>query len=189
MKKVFTFLFLLVLLPYAYAAPELWNVDEGTAFNDGTTLSGSFRYDSDTDTYSDVNLSTEPGWMVSCSDVGNPDDFVCDAFDFATNVDGYLFDNGVTASGTNANGSAIAEPNLFGFSSADAADGLIDRALFLNFLGVELVGGTVQMTFTEWFCVQGDCAFFIESQVFRFGNSGSVSVPEPGTFALLGVGL
>ena len=189
MKKVFTFLFLLVLLPNAYAAPELWNVDEGAILLDGSTFSGSFRYDSDTDTYSDVNLQTQPGFMISCSDVGTPDDFACDAFEFAAFVDGSFANVGVNFSGINESGSAVAQPNLTAWLAADAADdGLLERVLFIDFFGVDLVGGTVAMNATDWFCVSGDCAFSIESTVFR-GGAGSVTAPEPGTFALLGVGL
>jgi hypothetical protein len=37
----------------AYAAPVVWNINNGV-FSDGGTFAGSFTYDADTDTYSEI---------------------------------------------------------------------------------------------------------------------------------------
>ena len=43
----------------AMAVPIKWSV--GATFNDGTTASGSFVYDADTNTYSDIDITTTSG--------------------------------------------------------------------------------------------------------------------------------
>ena len=61
LPKVFKCLLLgAVLCSQAYAIPVEWSVD-GLVRADGGTVSGSFIYDADTDTYSAINITTTQG--------------------------------------------------------------------------------------------------------------------------------
>ena len=92
MMKVFAFAFFFLLLPSAYAVPVLWNVDADTTFFDGTHVTGSFLWDSDADTVTEVSLSTEAGFMVLCGDIP-PDTGACESgFPPETLVDPYFYD-------------------------------------------------------------------------------------------------
>jgi hypothetical protein len=61
LSKVFKGLLLgAVLCSQAYAIPVEWSVD-GLVRDDGGTVSGSFVYDADTNTYSAINITTTQG--------------------------------------------------------------------------------------------------------------------------------
>lgn len=57
----------LAISTYANAAPIQWTL-QGTTFDDGGTASGSFVYDADSDTYSNVQLKTTAGSVGAASE-------------------------------------------------------------------------------------------------------------------------
>ncbi|MDP6436812.1 MAG: hypothetical protein QF803_01515 [Gammaproteobacteria bacterium] len=52
--------FLLLTVGSAHAIPRAW-ILEDVVFDDGTTATGSFVYDADTDTLSDISIVTQNG--------------------------------------------------------------------------------------------------------------------------------
>ena len=55
----------------AYAVPNTWYLD-GVQFNTNTTAVGSFVYDADTNTYSDINIFVTKGGNTNPYHVLNP---------------------------------------------------------------------------------------------------------------------
>ena len=65
MKKLLgVFLLGLLVSSQAVAAPVTWTVS-GATFNDGGALNGSFDYDSSTNIYSNISLTTTSGSVLS----------------------------------------------------------------------------------------------------------------------------
>jgi len=64
MRKVYGLLFMLAGFFSIQATPVVWYLN-GVTFNDGGSATGSFIYDSDTNTYSSIKVFTTPGTAVT----------------------------------------------------------------------------------------------------------------------------
>ncbi len=71
MKKLLSFAFLLGVVSFgANAAPLHWQLN-GVVFSDGGRVFGGFDYDAGTGTYSNINLTTTPGSIVTSGNYYN----------------------------------------------------------------------------------------------------------------------
>ncbi len=150
-----------VLMPNAaMAVPIKWSV--GATFDDGTTASGSFVYDADTNVYSDINITTTTG---------------------------------------NVYGALVASLSLGPFGFAAVAAGpppVIGDALFFLVFNSPLTnaGGTLEFRTSngayEGTCGNDGCTGVDIDRLVRDGQISTgppVALSEPGTFAVLGLGL
>ena len=71
MKKLLSFAFLFSVVSFgANAAALHWQLN-GVVFSDGGRVFGGFDYDAGTGTYSNINLTTTPGSIVSSGNYYN----------------------------------------------------------------------------------------------------------------------
>jgi hypothetical protein len=152
----------------ASASPLLWTL-QGVTFGDGGTASGSFVYDSTTNTYSSINISViatatypaatflflAPGFLP---------------FDTASNF--YTVDsNAAILSGAHLLAVNFVNP----LTSAGGTDAIL------------LPNGGIKSA-----CLTADCSSYLPQLAADFVNHGSVvasSTPEPATLLLISFGL
>lgn len=159
----------LVLLPLsAQATPILWTIN-GMTFDDGGTGSGSFIYDADTNTYSNINITTTVGSVLPGDTYLYPDLLyaLSQAPDYFMALD---------ATGA----------DLTGFSFLTTV--FSPSALTNAGITTSITGGT------EGTCGNPDCSILEVEASFRNVTGGRVTadivtVPEPETIALFGLGL
>ncbi len=150
----------LVMPDAAMAVPIKWSV--GATFDDGTTASGSFVYDADTNTYSDIDITTTSG-----------------------NVYGALLAN--------------LGPGPFGFAAVAAGPPPVigDAMFFLVFSGrLTNDGGNLEFRTSngayEGTCGNDGCSGVDIDRLVRAGQAFTeprVTLSEPGTLAVMGLGL
>ncbi len=133
------------LIPAAASAtPVIWTL-HGVTFTDGGTASGSFIYDSDTNTYSSVNITTTPGTVIL---TGATLLYVSPGF--APSNSGVLT------------------------AASNAADLTGTRAFALYFSSnLSNVGGSVSLSGEEASCANATCSS--PASPSRFTSAGSVS--------------
>ena len=179
LKRLLQTIIVLAVLPStSQAALILWSLDD-LDFLDGTTVNGSFVYDTADSSTSDVNVTTADGFGVVCDDVGTPGDGECEGFIFDIPFSGNSYDSAFTF-GTDF--------VLFN----DTTTQLI--LIFDGELGTLSVYDVLVMV--EFVC-DPDCVFDAEQDFFRgaredlavVGTISATSIPEPGTLGLLGAGL
>lgn len=144
----------------ANAAPIKWSLS-GVGFDDGATASGSFIYDAATNNYSAWSISTSPGDLPGVT--YNPSNSAAFADVFAPSS--VLIGNAL----------AVIE---FDFVSAltDAGGTVLLQLVNLSTFGISDLNGSFECLTN---CTPG-----------RLATAGWVSaVPEPGSLALLGLGL
>lgn len=160
------FAFWLVLAPApASAVPLLWTLNDVT-FNNGGTASGSFRFDADTASYSDVAVTTAGGGIDASFDLaaGGNAGFLS----LLNAADGPDFTGAPTLRLafldllTNLGGEVGLELNSF--SSAIASCGNAECSLLVGGVDFQLASGSVI-------------------------SEAVTQVPEPGTLAMLAFGL
>ena len=147
----------------AQAMSIQWTLKDAL-FDDGTSLTGSFFFDADTNTYSSINILTLAGTLT-----GRTYDTLTPIAQSATKLD-LLFD---AAAG--------------GFTGDD-------RLLLLFVSALTNAGGTVDLSTAvgtrtrEGTCANATCSGTLPT---RFLTAGSVmtALPEPGTLSLLAIGL
>ena len=163
----------------ASAGPILWTFS-GATLTDGGTITGSFDFDADTNTYSNVNVVTTPGSLLS----GSVYSFVCGQ-DVAS------------CTGVTPNSAEV----LLLASNATDQTGLPALALFFTGIGgvppagLTDAGGTIDISNTslsvgaaqEAPCSDAACA--APGSPARFTTAGDVvGTPEPSTWGLLAAG-
>jgi len=155
-------LFAMFSLP-AYAVPVVWSVD-GLARADGGTVSGSFTYDADTDTYSAINLTTTAG----------------------STLPGQTY-AGFDPASSDATGLILEQ-------TQGAADLTGQNSIFLQFPGAGLsnAGGAVTpLLATEVSCVNADCSTSANAVALSGDISGAAaplaptSIPTAPLYALI----
>jgi len=146
----------------ASATPVTWTLQNVT-FTDGATASGSFVYDADTDTISNVSITTSVGPLYAGNDYLLSDPGFGPSPTFFVVVTGTLAD--YTGTGALALGPATPMTN---------GGGTIP--LFLN------SGG-------EFTCVDAGCTNGSFVRGFASGSISAPSIPEPATVSLFLLGL
>jgi len=166
----------------AAAAPILWTLS-GVTFGDGSTASGSFLYDSDTQGLTSFDVITTPtshdcgpGFPPGCQ-VFTPNDLPGHHY---LDLTGFF-------PPYPANGFAVADPPSGGSYAGNPFIGFAFASSLSN------AGGSIALLTVsgEGFCLDAGCNL---ASYKRFVTAGSVvgtpaPVPEPATFALLGTGL
>jgi hypothetical protein len=144
-------LFALFSLP-AYAVPVVWSVD-GLARADGGTVSGSFTYDADTNTYSAINVTTTAG---------------------ASTLPGQTY-AGFDPASSDATGLILEQ-------TQGAADLTGQNSLFLAFPGPGLTnaGGTITPALAEEVsCTNADCSTSVNAQALTGDITGAAAPLVP----------
>ena len=181
---------LILLLPaFSQASPITWNLEEAVFQTGGpqhfANLTGSFRYDSTTNLYSDIELTTEAGSVFLCLD-GNADNF-CDESPTPSPIGEAQYEDS-SFEGGGALGLRL------GFFTDQAQSER--RTLLLSFGGSLSAAGPVPLRIgAEFLCSTGNCpSIDVDLTPFRSTplNGGAVlvaAVPEPGMLLLFGAGL
>ena len=181
---------LFLLLPVlSQASPITWNLEDAVFQTGGpqyfAKLSGSFRYDSTTNLYSDIALTTAVGRVFLCLD-GNADN-VCDGPPSPSPI-------GEAQYGDSSFEGGGALGLRLGFFTDQAQSER--RTLLLAFGDSLSTAGPVALRIgAEFLCSTGNCAIIdVDLTPFRSTplNGGAIlvaAVPEPGTFLLFGAGL
>ncbi len=150
----------------ALAVPLLWTLNDVT-FNGGGTASGSFRFDADTASYSDVSVTTAGGGSLDAS------------FDFAAEGDADFLNLLNEGDGPDFNGAPTLRLRFLDLlTDAGGEVGLQLNSFFTGAAG----------------CGNADCSIVLSSLQGQF-VSGSVireavaQVPEPGSLVMLMLGL
>jgi hypothetical protein len=164
---------LAISLGSAEAAPLTWNLNN-VLFNDGTTVTGSFVFDDDTDSFSALNITTSGGSSVPAQST-------------------WFYDTLCT--GCQQNNSGIS-----GFLAVDA--GPFTGAHFVSLFSssgplMTNAGGVVTLDFgVIGTCLAADCGTFTIALPNSFLTSGAfvsqpaaAAVPEPATLLLVGSGV
>jgi hypothetical protein len=185
--RCFAFFSLLPLL--AHAAPITWSLENAVFQTGGSesfaSLSGSFRYDSATNLYSHIDLTSEAGSLFICLD-GNGDN-VCDGAPSPTPI--------VEASygDSSFEGGGALGLRLSFFTDLTQAQ---RRILFLSFTDpLSVADRTFLRVAGEFVCSTPNCANIdVDVTPFRSTplNGGALvvaAVPEPGTLMLVCLGL
>jgi hypothetical protein len=143
----------------AFAAPIVWTLQNVT-FDDATPLTGSFTYDAVIDTYSNWNLTVQPGGIFT-------------AYNYLPVVDGGFV--------------GLHSAVMADFVAFPAPPGRYVRLNFVNPLTD--LGGTINLLTAgnvSWECNNcGTNRFIISGSV----TSTPAAVPEPATLTLFGSGL
>lgn len=150
---------LLIVSATAHAVPVTWTF-QNVVFEDGGTLAGSFTYDADTVSYSDVNVTTTAG----------------SAAPGAT----YLFQDAFFP---------LFGPDNTWFSPVNGGDATGEYSVHLSFLeDLTNAGGTIALNSSfEGICTASNC---INGDILRYVTSGSVTaVPVPAAVWLMLSGL
>ena len=203
-----------LLLPLAASAtPVTWRLDDvmvgnyvrdgsGHVISDfGVALTGTFTYDADLNLYSNLDITSQTGIGLECF---IPAGTSCNGFALTTYA-GYHYDFAAN------NIPSVTSLSLVGLNFAALADGIVgDSLLFLKFdQALTDAGGSVGFDTTgasvEFLCPNTACSFEIQTNPFRSvrftdvtNSDGTVvtkysgrvvSVPEPSTLTLLGLGI
>ena len=158
----------------AQAAPLTWNL-VNVSFGDGTTVTGSFVFDADTATFSNLNIATSGGSSVPADNTW----FFGTCFSCKLNTfpnSGFLATDQTAADLTGAHVISL-------FS--------IDGELMTN------AGGVITLEFFRaGTCLTADCTFYNPDLPNSTTGSGQFStsantaaVPEPATLLLVGGGI
>lgn len=152
----------------ALAAPVLWNLSN-VVFDDGGVASGSFTYDADTGTYSAVSITTSGGTVLPGANYTTGE--VVNAPFPSNNLHLTLINN-----------FGLANP------TGQTLIGLTYASILTNTGGaINLVGGFFNSF--EGICTNTDCSSGSGNRTTVVGGQVVAAVPEPGTLALLGIGL
>lgn len=161
MFRYFLFASLIVLSSLAQAVPITWSLND-VRFADGAIATGSFIYDAETNSYSDVSIFTGIG-----------DDYFLDVIEYGANAGSLSHHSMLFKSET---------------GSCTALLGLCNRELTLYFmgpLGLTDSGGTHALELGS--SMESSSALFEDGASSRFVISGSVSAmpaPSPAPFWL-----
>jgi len=181
---------LILLLPVlSHASPITWNLEDAVFQTGGpqyfAKLTGSFRYDSTTNLYSDIELTTEAGSVFLCLD-GNADN-VCDGSPSPSPIGEAQYGD------SSFDGGGALGLCLGIFTDQTQSE---RRTLLLSFGGSLSTAGTVPLRIgAEFLCSTGNCGGIdVDLTPFRSTplNGGAMlvaTVPEPGTLLLFGAGL
>ncbi len=152
----------------SYAVPLLWTLDN-VVFSDDAAASGSFVYDADTNLYSDLNLVSSPGSIVTSS---HSYPFIAPTFTGPSQL------------------LALVSAPIGGTDQTDIS------YLYLDFIGdLTNAGGRLSVRggpqgFTSLgVCASLNCGVSRDFNLFRSGSVISAAVPEPSTMGLVGLGL
>lgn len=181
---------LILLLPaLSQASPITWSL-ENAVFQTGgpqyfARLTGSFRYDSTTNLYSDIDLTTETGNVFLCLD-DNADN-VCDGAPTPSPIGEAQYGD----SGFEGGGALGLRLSIYTDQAQSER-----RTLLLSFGESLSTAGPVPLRIGgEFLCSTGNCAGIdVDLTPFRSTplNGGAMlvaAVPEPGTLLLFGAGL
>ena len=157
----------------AHAVPITWTLNNFDLLDGGAVATGTFKYDADINTYSDVSITTTAGTISGSPFPGASYSIVRnDAFVTPLAI-------GVTLFPTSTNLADLTNVSNFGMQFASALTN---------------AGGTVGLiVFIEAICGNVGCSsVFVGGRGVSTGvpNAATVtaSVPEPSTLALLGIG-
>lgn len=149
----------------AHAIPVTWTLQNVT-FNSGGTASGSFVFDADTLTFSDISITTTADGAFPGASYGDP-------------VTGFSDANGL-----------LTVPDIAAPLTGQAVLNLAFLAPLTN------AGGVIELGFSfEGTCLAADCNGIDLARSVLFANSDaavvsqSTAVPEPAMLLLFGAGL
>jgi PEP-CTERM motif len=162
----------------AGAGPVLWTFS-GATLTDGGTITGSFDFDADTNTYSNVNVVTSLGSVLG----GSAYSFVCgqdvaSCTGLAPNSTEALL---LTSNAADQTGLPAIALFFTGVGAVPPA-GLTDAGGIIDISNTSLSVGAAQ----EAACSNAACS--APAPPGRFTNAGDVATPEPSTFGLLAAG-
>jgi hypothetical protein len=154
--------FAVFVLPSVACADGVnWTI-EGVTFADGGTVSGSFSYNANNNTYSNIDVTSTAGTLLTGSN-------------YTTLTNGY-----------------VSGPTLLGMGPNIGSPANFTGDYFLQLMFTDLLtnaGGTVTLTAVETYCGNSTCSSPIVRRGDDGSITSAIATPEPTALVLLAAGL